>query len=92
VLTLMREHGGAAIAVSTDDAMAAVDQLAREEGIFACPESATTLAGVKQARELGLVQPDDEIVIVNTGTGLKSIPSLAAARFPTVTSSAEIGA
>ena len=92
VLALMREHGGAAIAVTTDDAMAAVDQLAREEGIFACPESATTLAGIKQALARGLVQADDEIVIVNTGSGLKSIPSLAAARFPTVTNSAEIGA
>ena len=29
VLALMREHGGAALAVTTDDAMAAVDQLAR---------------------------------------------------------------
>ena len=92
VLALMREHGGAAIAVTTHEAMAAVDQLAREEGIFACPESATTLAGVKHALERSLVRPDERIVIVNTGSGLKSIPSLADAHFPTVTSSAEIGA
>ena len=92
VLALMREHGGAALAVTTDDAMAAVDQLAREEGIFACPESATTLAGVKHALAKGLVRPDETIILVNTGSGLKSIPTFAAARFPTVTSSAEIGA
>ena len=92
VLALMREHGGGAIAVTTDDAMAAVDELAHEEGIFACPESATTLAGVKHALAKGLVRPDETIILVNTGSGLKSIPTFAAARFPTVTSSAEIGA
>ena len=92
VLALMREHGGAALAVTTDDAMAAVDQLAREEGIFACPESATTVAGIRHALERGLIKKDEKIVVVNTGSGLKSIPSLAAARFPTVTTSAEIGA
>ncbi len=90
VFSLMREHGGAAIAVSTSDALAAVDQLAREEGIFACPESATTLVGLRHALARGLVNPDEHIVLVNTGSGLKSIPTLDAPRFPTVTTSAEI--
>src|SRR6478735_3006265 len=92
VLALMRKHGGAAISVSTPDAFAAVDQLARDEGIFACPESATTLAGLKKAIAKDLVRPDDQIIIVNTGSGLKSIPALEPARFPVITSSAAIHA
>ncbi|HEX3170473.1 MAG TPA: threonine synthase [Burkholderiales bacterium] len=92
VLALMRKHGGAAISVSTPDAFAAVDQLARDEGIFACPESATTLAGLKKAIANELVRPDDQVIIVNTGSGLKSIPALEPARFPVISSSAAIHA
>ncbi len=92
VLELMRKHGGAAIAVSTADALAAVDRLAREEGIFSCPESATTLAGLTQALARGLVQDDEQVVLVNTGSGLKSIPTLQEPRFPVVTTSAELRA
>jgi threonine synthase len=92
VLALMRKHGGAAISVSTPDAFAAVDQLARDEGIFACPESATTLAGLRKAIAKKLVKPDEQIVIVNTGSGLKSIPVMEAARFAVVKNSDEIHA
>ncbi|HEV7822734.1 MAG TPA: pyridoxal-phosphate dependent enzyme, partial [Burkholderiales bacterium] len=92
VLALMRKHGGAAIAVSTSDALAAVDDLTRMEGIFACPESATTLAGLRKAIAMNLLRPDEDVIIVNTGSGLKSIPALEPARFPVITSSAAIPA
>ena len=92
VLALMRKHGGAAIAVSTREALAAVDELAREEGIFACPESATALAGLKKAVAKNLVRHDESVIIVNTGSGLKSIPALEAPRFPVIASSADIHA
>jgi threonine synthase len=92
VLALMRKHGGAAIAVSTSEALAAVDDLTRMEGIFACPESATTLAGLRKAIAKKLLRPDENVIIVNTGSGLKSIPAFEPARFPVITSSAAIHA
>ncbi len=92
VLALMRKHGGAAIAVSTREALAAVDELTQLEGIFACPESATTVAGLRKAIAKNLIRPDEQIIIVNTGSGLKSIPSLAPASFPIITSSTAIHA
>jgi threonine synthase len=92
VLALMRKHGGAAIAVSTREAMAAVDELTHLEGIFACPESATTLAGLRKAIAKNLIRPDERVIIVNTGSGLKSIPALEPAHFPVITSSAAIHA
>ena len=90
VLALMRKHGGAAISVSTNEALAAVDELTRTEGIFACPESATTLAGLRKAIAKNLVRPDEHVIIVNTGSGLKSIPTFAEARFPVISTSAGI--
>ena len=92
VLKLIREHGGGAIAVTTQESFAAVDEMAREEGIFACPESATTLAGARKALARSWIRADEEVVLVSTGSGLKSIPTLEAPRFPTVTSSAELHA
>lgn len=91
VLALMRKHGGAAIAVSTHEALAAVDEMAREEGFFACPESATTVAGLRKALDLGLVKADEHVVVVSTGSGLKSIPTFEHARFPVITRSDQIG-
>ncbi len=92
VLALMRKHGGAAISVSTREALAAADELARKEGIFACPESATTLAGLRKAMAKNLLRHDEPVVIVNTGSGLKSIPGFETPRFPIITSSAGIHA
>jgi threonine synthase len=90
VLKLIREHGGGAIAVTSLEAFAAVDEMTHDEGLFPCPESATTLAGLRKALARGWIQPDEEVVLISTGSGLKSIPTLEAARFPVVTSSAEL--
>ncbi len=92
VLELIRKHGGGAIAVTADEALAAVDELTREEGLFPCPESATTLPGLRKAIAKGWIKTDEEVVLVSTGSGLKSIPTLAASKFPTVTTSAELHA
>lgn len=92
VLKLIREHGGGAISVTTQESLAAVDEMTREEGLFPCPESATTLAGLGKAIARGWIGTDEEVVLVNTGSGLKSIQTLAAANFPTITTSAELHA
>lgn len=90
VLALIRRHGGAAIAVSVREAMHEVARLAQYEGIFACPESATTLAGLVKALAGGVVKADERMVIVCTGSGLKSIPSMGEASMRKIESSADI--
>lgn len=92
VLELMRRHGGGALAVSADEAFAAVDDLAQSEGIFSCPESATTLVGLRKACARGWVRPGERVVLVNTGSGLKSIPLLPQTAFAAIASSADIRA
>jgi threonine synthase len=90
VLKLIAEHGGGALAVSAGEALAAVDDMAREEGIFACPESATTLVGLKKALARGWVSTDEDVVLVSTGSGLKSIPTFETPHFPRVTQAEEL--
>jgi len=90
VLALLGETRGAALAVSVADTLDAVATLAREEGVFACPEGATTLAGLRQAIARGLLAPDAEVVLMNTGSGLKSLPTLPDHELPLAATAADI--
>ncbi len=65
------ESHGEAIAVSDEAILQAQRRLASEEGIFAAPEGAATLAALILLAERGRVDPDERIVILNTGSGLK---------------------
>ena len=77
ILRILRETGGAAITVGSKESLDAVREMARLEGVFACPEGAATLAGLKKALDDGLVGRDERIVLMNTGSGLKSIANMA---------------
>lgn len=71
ILKGISDTGGAAVAVSDEELLQAMREVAEEEGLFICPEGATTLAGLERLREEGLVDPDERIVLLNTGSGLK---------------------
>ncbi len=71
VLRAVRETGGTAVAVDDPDLLAAQRQVARLEGSLICPEGAACVAAVGQLREAGWLSAQDEVVVLNTGTGLK---------------------
>jgi len=73
--------GGAAIAVSDDDLIDAGVRLAEKDGIFIAPEGAACLPALDRLIASGLLKKDNEIVIYNTGSGLKYLDAYAA-RFP----------
>jgi threonine synthase len=71
ILRTIRESGGTAIAVSDAEMTSAMYELARTEGLFACPEGAATLAAFKHLATSGFLHPDERVVLFNTGSGLK---------------------
>ena len=71
----VRETKGAYITVSDDEVLAAMRQLAREEGVFGEPAGVTGYAGLVKAVRDSLVDRDEQIVVVVTGNGLKDISS-----------------
>jgi threonine synthase len=71
ILSDLRESKGTALAVSDDDLFAAQRKLGRMEGIFAAPEGAATLAALEVLVKEGWVQPEERVVLFNTGSGLK---------------------
>jgi len=63
---------GAYIVVEDQAILTAIADLGKV-GIFAEPAGATSLAGLKQALQDGLVGEDDPILVLNTGSGLKDV-------------------
>lgn len=78
VLKLLNKFGGLMITVSDRDILAAQKLLAESEGIFCLPASATTFAGLLKMKDQIAFSSDDQIVLVITGTGLKSLSALEA--------------
>ncbi|HEX9339545.1 MAG TPA: pyridoxal-phosphate dependent enzyme, partial [Pseudonocardiaceae bacterium] len=63
--------GGTAVAVTDDDLLAAQVELAGTEGAFICPEGAACFAAARQLRADGWLNGTEEVVVLNTGTGIK---------------------
>ena len=51
---------------------AAIRQLASLEGVYAETAGGVTVAAAEQARRRGVIKPDDEVVVLVTGNGLKT--------------------
>lgn len=71
VLDAIYETDGCAIAVTDESILDWQQRLARQEGLFICPEGAATAAAAAQLRESGWIRETDRVVLLNTGTGLK---------------------
>jgi len=74
-LAAVRETNGAYIKVTDDEILAAIPVLARGSGVFAEPAGAAAYAGLAKAVADGLLDPDERIVVLSTGNGLKDIAS-----------------
>ena len=71
VLRALRESGGTALAVSDDEIADAMELAGESEGLLLCPEGGCGLAVTRELRRSGWIGESDEVVIFNTGTGLK---------------------
>jgi threonine synthase len=75
-LRAVRETGGAYVRVSDEEILSAIPALARGCGVFAEPAAAAAYAGLVRAVERGLVGPEEQVVVLATGSGLKDIASV----------------
>ena len=77
ILRAVRDSGGFAIAVEDAAISAALDEVAREEGLLMCPEGAATYAAYKQSLADGRIGRHEQAVLFNCATGLKyPLPSV----------------
>jgi threonine synthase len=70
ILQALYETGGTAVSVTDEALLADQRTVARLEGTLICPEGAACFAAVRQLRASGWLSEADQVVVLNTGTGL----------------------
>jgi len=76
-LKKLKAYGGGAVVSSDEDILRAQAYLSRMSGLFAEPSSACAFAGFLKSRSA--IGPDESVVVMLTGSGLKDIKSAAKA-------------
>jgi len=76
ILDAIRKSGGTAIAVSDEELIAAVDEIGACEGLFVAPEGGACLPALRTLLARNLVNADEQIVLFNTGAGIKYLEAL----------------
>jgi len=71
ILDALRDTAGTAIAVDDEEILADLRDFAAREGLLLCPEGAACLTAARQLRAGGWIRPDERVVVLNTGAGLK---------------------
>jgi threonine synthase len=72
----VRETNGAFVQVSDQQLLRAIPEMTRISGVFTEPAGGVGWAGLKLAEEQGLIKPEEKVVLVSTGSGLKDVPAV----------------
>jgi threonine synthase len=70
-LEAIYETKGTAVAINDEDILEYQMLLAKNEGLFICPEGAAVVAAAYRLLKNGWIKPNEKIVLLNTGSGLK---------------------
>ncbi|MDD5544907.1 MAG: threonine synthase, partial [Acidobacteriia bacterium] len=76
MLDILRKSGGNAVMIDDEELKEAVSEIGKFTGIFCAPEGAACWPAVKKLQREGLIKPQDEVVMFNTGSGLKYLEVL----------------
>jgi len=76
ILKAIRESGGNVETVDDSEIRRWMKIVGKLEGIFVCPEGAATVAALTKLVERDLLAPNENILLLNTGSGLKNLELL----------------
>ncbi len=71
MLKILRESKGGAVAVDDEAMIRTTREVGAKEGIFVAPEGAACFAALQSLWRRGRSQPEEQVVIFNTGSGIK---------------------
>ncbi len=71
IMNALKNSGGGAVAVSENEIESMVKIAGKMEGLNICPEAAIGLAGARNLVESGDIDYDEDVVVLNTGSGAK---------------------
>ncbi|WP_020521686.1 threonine synthase [Catelliglobosispora koreensis] len=78
ILDSLSKSGGTALAVDDAEILSDLADFAAHEGLLLCPEGAACLTAARKLRASGWLGRQDEVVVLNTGVGLKYPDSISA--------------
>ncbi|MGA8679644.1 MAG: threonine synthase [Acidimicrobiales bacterium] len=84
VLDALRTTSGTAVAVDDEELLSDQRLCGRLEGLFVCPEGAACISALRRLRASGWLGEDEQIVVLNTGTGLKYPETIVLGEIPTL--------
>ena len=73
ILRALRESHGGAETVSDEEILEHMARATALEGVFMCPEGAATVAVLPKLLKGGALSPDEKVLLMNTGSGLKNL-------------------
>jgi threonine synthase len=76
ILQALRESNGLPLAVSDENMIAAVKEIAREEGLLIAPEGGALWKALLNLIDDGTIQREEEILLLNTGSGYKYLENI----------------
>lgn len=76
ILDVLSQSKGNAVAVTDKELIDYSKVMAEHTGIFPAPEGGATLAALIKLQDRGWVDPDEKVVLFNTGTGFKYMDAL----------------
>jgi threonine synthase len=81
----MRLSGGDCGSVSDDEILECIGLLARTEGVFAETAGGTVIASLRQLIQRGSIDPNQSVVAIISGHGLKTLDAVTGIAVPTAT-------
>jgi threonine synthase len=84
-LDAIRKSGGSCASVTDAEMIEGIRLLARTEGIFAETAGGVTIATLAKLAGEGVIRPDERVVAMVTGHGLKTVEALSGTVGPTAT-------
>ena len=76
ILEVLKQSGGLPIAISDEAMIKSVRQLAKDEGLFVAPEGGALLEALNILLRKEIIQPQEKIVLLNTGSAYKYIENI----------------
>ncbi|MBI4718256.1 MAG: threonine synthase [Planctomycetes bacterium] len=89
MLDALRESGGCALAVPEESIVPAMQEAVKREGISVCPEAGACVAALGELRRSGFIDPQERVVLFNTGAATKYVESLPL-RLPTIADPSQV--
>ena len=76
IMETLIESSGCALAVTEQEMISGVKEIARSEGVLVAPEGAAVWKGLLKLVDEGFIDRDEKILLLNTGSGYKYLENI----------------